>query len=124
MTSLTFIPRYFLWHYSVALVDFARAVSNVLWCTAHFFSLELLARSFFVPWRRLGETQGGFFGRFIVNGMMRVVGVLARLGVFALAAVSLVLLFGATLVGFVFWLVLPFVVVLLLAVGIRSVFAL
>jgi hypothetical protein len=120
MAFLAFLPQYFIWHYSTALVDFARTASNFFWCIWHYFSIEILARSFFVPWKRLNEAQNGFIARVIVGISMRAIGILARLAVFAAASVSFVLLSIVSVFAFVLWLILPLIVVLLFIVGIRS----
>lgn len=124
MNFVTFLPQYVLWHYSVALVDLARAVSNFFWFLWNFFSIELLARSFFVPWKRLGEAQGSFIGRAIVGVAMHAIGIVARLALFALAAFAFATAFFAALVTFLLWLALPFVIAFLIFIGARSLFAL
>ncbi len=121
MNRLVFFPEYLLWHYSTALIDFARAASNYFWFLWNFFSIELLARSFFVPWKRLGETQGNFVARAIVGVVMRAIGVTARLGLFALAALSFAAALLVALALLALWLALPFVVGFLLFIGARSV---
>ncbi|TSC85177.1 MAG: hypothetical protein G01um101417_44 [Parcubacteria group bacterium Gr01-1014_17] len=120
MNFVVFLPQYILWHYSAALVDLARAVSNLFWFLWHFFSIELLARSFFVPWKRLGEAQGSFVGRMIVGAAMRAIGIVARLALFALAAFAFAAAFLAALVVLLLWLVLPFVIVFLIIIGVRA----
>lgn len=124
MNLLTFLPNYFLWHYSVALVDLARSAANYFWFLWNFFSIELLARSFFVPWKRLGEAQGSFVGRAIVGVAMRAIGVVARLALGALAAFAFVVAALASLGAFLLWLAMPFVIAFLIFIGVRSLFAL
>ncbi|MDP3661659.1 MAG: hypothetical protein Q8R17_02320 [bacterium] len=123
MNLLTFLPQYVLWHYSTALVDLARAVSNFFWFLWNFFSIELLARSFFVPWKRLGEAQGSLVGRAIVGIAMRGIGVVARLALFAVALFAFIAAFFAALTAFFLWFTLPFVIVFLIVIGVRSLFA-
>lgn len=122
MNLFTFLPHYFLWHYSMALVDWARAVSNLFWFLWHFFSVELLARSFFVPWKRLGESQGSFIGRAIVGTAMRAIGVVARLALGALAAFAFVVAALASFGALLLWLALPFMIAFLLFIGAHSFF--
>ncbi len=124
MSFLSFFPHYLFWHYSVALIDLARAVSNIFWFLWHFFSIELLARSFFVPWKRLGEAQGSFVGRAIVGAAMRAVGIAARLGLFALAALSFACASLAAVAALAAWLALPFIIAFLLFIGVRALIAL
>lgn len=120
MPFILFLPRYLLWHYSIALLDFARATSNLFWFLAHFFSLELILKTFFVPWKRLGEAQGMWVGRFVVNSAMRVIGVGMRLLLLVCAAGSFVLLACLIIIAFALWLALPFVIIILFMVGIRA----
>jgi len=120
MSFLSFLLQYFVWHYGMALLDFLRVASNFYWCIWNYFSIELLARSFFVPWKRLNEAHSGFLARAIVILVMRLIGILARLSVFAAATISFILLTISSVIAFVLWIVLPFVVVLLVIVGIRS----
>lgn len=120
MSFLAFLPRYLLWHYSIALLDFARAATNLFWFLAHFFSLELILKTFFVPWKRLGESQGAWMERVVVNSTMRVIGVCMRILLLASAAVSFVLLAGVVVIAFALWLVLPIIIIVLLVVGIRA----
>lgn len=124
MNLFTFLPHYFLWHYGIALVDLARAVSNGFWFLWNFFSIELLARSFFVPWKRLGEAQGSFIGRAIVGAAMRAIGVTARLALGALAVFAFVVAALASLCALLLWLALPFAIAFLLFIGGRSLFSL
>lgn len=124
MGLFTFLPQYVLWHYSVALVDLARVVSNGFWFLWNFFSIELLARSFFVPWKRLGESQGSFVGRVIVGSAMRAIGVIARLALFALAVFAFALAVLASLGALFLWLTMPFTIAFLLFIGVRSLFSL
>ena len=123
MNLVVFLPQYFVWHYTVALADFARAVSNFFWFLWNFFSIELLARSFFVPWKRLGEAQGSFIARAIVGTAMRAIGVIARLALFALFALSFVIAFFLSVLALVVWLALPLIIIFLLFIGIRSLFS-
>lgn len=120
MSFLSFLPQYFVWHYGTALADFLRVVSNFYWCIWNYFSIELLARSFFVPWKRLNEAHSGFLARAIVVLIMRIIGILARLSVFAAAAISFILLAVASVIAFFIWIVFPLAVVLLAIAGIRS----
>src|SRR3989344_1701413 len=123
MNLVVFLPQYFVWHYTVALMDFARAVSNFFWFLWNLFSIELLARSFFVPWKRLGDTQGYFIGRVIVGAAMRAIGITMRLALFALAALSFSVVLAAVFFAFVLWLTLPFIIIFLFFIGIRSLFS-
>ncbi|MBU6390285.1 hypothetical protein KGQ31_01920 [Patescibacteria group bacterium] len=117
---------YLLWHYTKALADLARIVSNYLWFIGNYFSINVLLRTLFSPWRRLAVTSGrggeeSFLGAFIINTIMRFVGFLVRaftilFGALALAAVA-VLGIGA----FAAWLLLPVIIFFLFFAGLGYV---
>ena len=84
---------------------------------ANYFSIGLLLRTFFAPWRRYnwryprGFDIVEFFNALISNLVSRILGVLMRtvliiMGIFFQAFVAL-----AGLVVFIFWIVLPFIVI-------------
>lgn len=121
-----FFEYYFIWHYGRAIKEIYGIGRNFLWFLWHFFSIEVIAKTFFSPWRRMNEQyMRGFnleavLSSFIVNSLMRIVGVIIR------AITLLIALFGlltAILLFFVFlflWLILPFIVVLLVYQGIHE----
>lgn len=108
------ILDYFLWHYGRAIKQGLNAWKNILWFFANFFSITLLLKTLFQPWKRIFERSGQGFdpGRFfeaiIINTMMRLVGFVMR---------SIVLIIGiateiiAVFLGILFlcvWLAGPF----------------
>jgi hypothetical protein len=100
-----------------------RIAGNYMWFFWHFFSIPLLLKTFFYPWKRLDEEKKKGFGisktfeRFTVNTLMRIVGMLIRTVTIALGLLTLVSAFIAGLVGFMLWTVLPFVVILFFVNG-------
>src|SRR3989344_7041650 len=114
MNIALFFSSYLGWHYSVGLADFFRVWGNFFWFNWHFFSIQLLGRTLFAPWRRLSEQkkQPGFhpseaFGNLIVNTIMRFVGFFARLFMIAVgvAVFAIIAIFGGA--ALFIWIFMP-----------------
>lgn len=120
---------YFRWHYTTALVDLMRIWGNFFWFFTNFFSITLLLRTLFQPFRRLdaaykkGFDPGAWAEQLGVNLLMRVVGALLRLFLIGIGLVALL----CTLLGGVFflvaWLATPFIVVSLIGSGLTLIAA-
>lgn len=98
-----FFLAYMRWHYGRGLKEFFLVTGNFLWFVTNFFSFKLLLKTWFAPWKRLGEHYGGgldlgaFASALIVNTLMRLFGFCAK---------TIVLLVG--LVSYIFVLVCSF----------------
>ncbi len=112
---------YFMWHYGRALADMRRVWENILWFLFNFFSIGLLARTLFKPWRRLGEPRTGvkgieaFFSRMVIGAAMRILGFFLRAVIIVTGVIVLAL---AALWGFAFfilWILLPLILAFLFA---------
>lgn len=118
-------PLYLLWHYTVAWVDLVRLYQNFCWFLWHFFSIGVLFRTLFSPWRRLHEEKSkdaaGLFGSVIMNLMLRTVGFGARFVTILFGFVTIILLSVCFIVLLLIWPFLPLVVVALLTQGIIGV---
>jgi hypothetical protein len=113
---------YILWHYTRAWSDLFRVIGNYFWFVSNFFSVNLLLRTLFSPWRRLSISGGrggedSFFAALIINTIMRFVGFIARVFTIAFGLVALIItaVFGAAVV--LIWLILPAVVFFLFFAG-------
>lgn len=120
-------PAYLSWHYSAALLALFNIWRNFVWFTYHFFSIGLLTRTLFSPWRRLGEDYKkgsldveSWFETLVVNTLMRAVGVLVRLAVIIFGSLALVLITIAILPALVAWLFLPLAAGALLIGGVST----
>lgn len=124
MNPVAFISAYILWHYSSALSGIATLSIRALWFMTHFFSLSLLLRTLFSPWKRLHETyQGGLnlenlFSIIVVNTLMRIVGALFRIVVIAIGVICVIGVAVLSILFFVVWLLAPLVIITLFSVGI------
>ena len=125
MNILAFVPLYLAWHYSRGIREIAAIVARLEKMLLEAFSVKALLRTFFTPWRRIGEeydkrNPSQWLGTFIVNTLMRFIGVLVRTGilVFGVILVVLGIILGIALL--LLWLIAPAAVVGLLVMGIKE----
>jgi len=118
---------YATWHYSTAIKEGFIIWKNFVWFLYHFFSIPLLLKTFFSRFQRMGESYqkglaiGQNFSTFIVNTLMRIVGMGVRsiVIIFGLAIVVAVSVLGVVLLAL--WLVLPFALLLAVIIGISKI---
>lgn len=99
-----------------------RVVGNYLWFVANFFSLKLLARTLFSPWRRLSVSGGrgkedSFFGALAINTLMRLVGFGIRAATIVAGAVALFITVLISCLAALAWFVFPVIVFFLFFAG-------
>lgn len=123
MKPLVLLPYYVHWHYSRALDSIVSITKNIIWFLWHFFSVGLLASTLFAPWQRLHEgvvhrfDLGEALSRFIINTVMRLVGVVVRLTFIGIGLGAITLAFLGGIIVFVAWLVLPLLIIFSLVFG-------
>lgn len=120
---LAFVPQYLFWHYTRALREMFAVFGNFFWFLYHFFSIPLLLKTFFSPFERLGEeykkglNMEALLGTFVINMVMRIVGIVVR-ALVVLAGFSALLLLCLVYAGaFLVWLAAPLLVPFLLIAG-------
>lgn len=120
--------KYMEWHYLVSTKEILKAWSNILWFLLNYFSIGLLIRTFFSPWRRItwdygrGFDLGRYLFTFASNLISRILGALMRsFLIFLGIAGELVLLFLGSLF-FLFWLALPALIVIAFLYGLFLLF--
>jgi hypothetical protein len=126
--SRILFESYFSWHYGRAFVDLFRVWMNFIWFIFNFFSVSVLLGSFFSPWKRMGESYPKNFdiaetiSTFIVNTLMRLVGMCMRSVVLGISffCVSVIFFFG--LVVCFFWIFLPIFFVAILFISLHLIF--
>lgn len=117
------IPHYILWHYTLGLRSAAVFGGNLLRFLFNFFSVVLLLKTLFTPWRRLGEgyakglRPGAWFETLIVNTLMRLIGAIIRLSLIVAGLATLVVGVVLAVVILIVWLLLPIIWVGLLVGG-------
>lgn len=129
MRFVTVLGHYFIWHYGRAVRDLTRIYKNLIVFTFNFFSVPILVASFFAPWRRMGEDYPersiepfDYFSVFLVNLIMRLVGISMRGIVIVLGMIFTILLTLSYPLVLLFWLILPFVIVIIFFVGFGLLF--
>jgi hypothetical protein len=116
---------YFTWHYGRSLGEALAIWGNFLRFTLHFFSVPLLLRTLFSPWRRMHEgysKEGGFdistaASALVVNLLMRFIGFLVRTVLIVLGLLFFILVAVSGIMAALLWLLAPLLVVVLLAQG-------
>jgi hypothetical protein len=112
MSSPFLFVDYFVWHYSSALRDLCALWLNVMWFINHFFSMPLLIRTLFSPWRRITDPfhRGSiedYMSSFVMNVMTRVFGAGVRLVFLGMGLVCMFICSIAFLISLAVWITLP-----------------
>ncbi len=117
------MKNYFLWHYTEGIKNFLEIFRNFLKYSWHFFSVGILFRTLFYPWKRdvAFVSWRGFhpilsFNKFIGNLISRALGAVVRLPVIVagLLAEAAIFIFG--IAGLILWLGLPLVFIFALII--------
>ena len=125
MLPFVYEVYYLRWHYTYGVADLLSLWGRFFAFVAHFFSIGLLTRTLFYPWRLLREnTKGGFdpgelFERVLTNIIMRIIGFFLRLLLILLGIAMHIVVAVVGLVVFFVWIFLPIIVLGLFYEGIR-----
>lgn len=117
MGTFKIFGNYFIWHYGKAFSQLKLISYNFVTFFFNFFSISILIKSFFSPWRRMGEdypSQGldikQFFTALIINFLMRLVGIFMRTIIILFGLAFIFLLIILIPVAFIFWFFLPIII--------------
>jgi hypothetical protein len=116
VNAVLFFSHYLFWHYTRAYRDIFATYLNFMWFIAYFFSLPLLIRTLFSPWKRIVAGHRKFdiedwAEAVTFNILSRVTGFLIRS---VLILIGFLMLAGLTILLGVFlvvWCLLPFIAV-------------
>ena len=128
MSPFVIFPYYLAWHYTYAIRDFFGIWGNMIWFTYQYFSIPILFRTLFSPFKRLKEYSkggldiGSFFESLVVNIIMRLVGFILRSIIILIGLSALTFTIFLGIVFFFLWLVLPFLIIFLLITGLIGIF--
>ena len=116
MRDWLWLPVHYVgWHYSSGWRDYFAVAGNGLWFIWHFFSFPLNLRHLFSPWKRLGERYSSaidpeaWLETFIVNLLMRAVGLTLRLMLILFGLITLALVALGVILLAAVWLIAPLV---------------
>jgi hypothetical protein len=109
--------QWLAWHFWEAPREIVRAWKNFLKFNFNYFSVGLLLRTFFSPWRRYsmsygrGLNIGRYIEVFLSNMIFRLIGVILRSFLIFFGLATEVFLFFLGIVVFFAWLLLPVLLV-------------
>lgn len=117
MSYFFILPSYLTWHYSEAFKDITRVWTNFLWFIFNFFSITILLKTFFSPWRRIqeGRTKEGFHPEdiaeaFVTTTVMRIIGMMLRSFIIIVGLLVTLAVFWGGLLFYAVWMLLPVLV--------------
>jgi hypothetical protein len=130
MTHTRLWLSFIWWYYGKAIKELGRNYLSLLSFLINFFSLTVLLRTLFSPFRRLHETQSfrlfawqEWGSALIVNTLMRLVGLVLRLVLLVVGAALSLVSVPLFLVALLLWLSLPAILLLTLGIGLRLFFS-
>jgi ABC-type multidrug transport system fused ATPase/permease subunit len=112
MSSSFLLMDFFVWYYSAAFRDMFALWLNGMWFIVHFFSIPLLLRTLFAPWRRITDTyrRGSIedlMETFVMNTMTRIFGAVVRSVIIFIGVVCLLVGSVALILSVLLWVALP-----------------
>ncbi len=127
MDASLLLVDYVRWHYTRAFRDIGATWLNIAWFVTHFFSMPLLLRTFFSPWKRVTEEYHkkgieALASTFLVNTLSRLIGICVRLVILVMGVATLLITVLGLIVFLVVWIVLPLVSVMSLIGGLKLLF--
>ncbi len=113
--------EYTRWHYSRALISYVRILKNFWWFTVAYFSMPLLFKTLFVPYKRMTETPDRTISSWleaqVINTLSRFVGLCVRLCLLTCGFLALCFLTVGGILGYALWLIAPILSTLLATYG-------
>jgi len=111
------IPQWVLWHFFEVPKFLLGVWKNYILFALNYFSLPVLLKSFFSPWRRYkwvyprGFNVAEFFNTFISNTFSRFLGAIMRTALIIIGIFFqiFVILFGFII--FLLWILVPFIII-------------
>jgi hypothetical protein len=116
--------EFFTWWYSRGWQQLAKNMERRITLTSSMFSVPILLRTLFAPWKRIitypGSSIEAKIRAFSDNMVSRFVGFMVRIFVLFTAAIMLLIVSVVALIELVAWPLLPIVVLVLLAKGVTG----
>jgi hypothetical protein len=128
MRIISIIFGYIKWHYSTAFISFTTVWKNILYFIFDFFSIRLVFKNFFDPWKRMSDpypksfSLKKYFYAFLTNIIVRIVGMIMRTAIIivGLACSFTFILFYP--LALIIWILMPFITLSLLGMGLLLIF--
>lgn len=123
MSPLILAESYIAWHYGRAYTDMFRVWLNFLWFVFNFFSIFTLLSTLFAPWKRMDEAYPkgldifGWLSTFIVNMLMRFVGLVTRTIIVLVGMIFATIVFLGGMAVFMVWTVMPIFLIVTALLG-------
>jgi hypothetical protein len=123
MKTISIILGYLKWHYSKAISSLGTIWKNLLYFIFHYFSISLLFKNFFDPWKRMNDSYPKRFSfkeylfSFLTNIIIRIVGMIMRTFLIIIGLTCYIILAIFYPIVLIIWLLLPFITLYLIATG-------
>lgn len=111
------ISLWFFWHFYEVPKFLLQVWKNYILFALNYFSLPVLLKSFFSPWRRYrwnypkGFDIGGFFSTLISNTFSRLLGALMRIGLIVAGVIFQIFVLIVGLIIFLLWIFTPLIII-------------
>lgn len=121
------ILGYIKWHYSKAILALSKIWKTILIFLSDYFSLGLLIRNLFDPWKKMNDNYPTRFNlknyvfAFITNIIVRIVGIIMRSGLILIAVLicmGWIILYPILILG---WLMAPVIILGLFILGLNLI---
>ena len=118
------IIQWFFWQFSEAPAGILRAWKNIILFNLSYFSIILLLKTLFSPWRRYsysygqGFDLGRYFEVFTFNLISRILGAIIRICLIILGLLTEIFIIFIGIIILISWLLLPVFLIIGLIFGI------
>lgn len=123
MKIILIILGYLKWHYGKAISSLSKIWLNFLEFISNFFSIKLLFKNFFDPWKKMTDTYPKNFNlkdylyAFLTNMIVRIVGMIMRAILILVGLTSCLITIIAYPLVIIGWIFLPAIVIILIGTG-------
>ncbi len=130
MKILSIFPNYILWHYTKAISCIFYIIFHFTIHIIHFFSIPILLKTLFSPWRKLSENYSKRFdlveilSSFTVNTTMRLFGAMFRITIIIMGLLLTLSFLILGLIFLIYWIVIPLLLIFLIVFGFNFLFIL
>ena len=124
MKMILIILGYLKWHYGKAIFSLTKIWRNLLDFIFNYFSINLLFKNFFDPWKRMADDYpSGFnlkkiFYTLLANLITRIVGMIMRFFLIIIGLFCYIIFILFYPLAIILWLLLPLLIIILILEGI------